>query len=374
MGLNGYRPASGSTYTLVSAQGAGSNFSGDTITIATPGYASKLTVVGTGPDPDLVLTLIQNTPPSIYADTMLTQRSSFMAMSDAISNQLQSSRGGPMSSAMSVASSGYTFWLQGLGQFSKSSGGDAPDASSTGAGGVMGVSRDISPALRLGFALGGLEQNISASNGETYTGQSIQLQAYGSMTGAGSFLEAQLGGIFGSGSAKRDVIGNPQAQGDVANSGVGGSVKAGLRYSVSGWDIEPGIRFGALSLWQGALTETGAGNSNLAIAKGYLNSVTSLPGIAVNRRFDLASGYSLVASANVGWLHEYADVNTQMLATSIIGTSAFDGAPIGRDSADMGVNFELQTSKALKVYANYHAMVDSHTTSQVVTGGFKVTW
>lgn len=374
VGLNGYRPASGSVYTLVSAQGAGTNFSGDVITIATPGYASKLTVVGDGPDPSLELLLIQNTPPSIYADTLLTQRSSFIATSDAISNQMQSSRGGPMSSAMSVTSNGYTFWMQGLGQFSKSSGGDAPDASSTGAGGIMGVSRDISPAVRLGFAVGGLDQNISASNGETYTGQSIQVQGYGSLTGSGSFLEAQLGGIFGSGTAKRDVIGNPQAQGDVANNGVGGSVKAGLRYNVSGWNIEPGITFGALSLWQGAITETGAGISSLQIAKGYLNSVTSQTGLTANRRFDLDGGYSLLTTANLGWIHEYRDVNTQMLATSIIGTSTFDGAPFGRDSAIIGANFELRANKALTIYANYHTVVDSHTTSQFVAGGFRVIW
>ena len=284
VGVNGYRPASGSVYTLVSAQGAGTNFSGDTITIATPGYDSKLTVVGTGPDPALELLLIQNTPPSIYADTILNQRSSFMAMSDAVSSQIQGSRGGPMSSAMSVATNGYTFWVQGLGQFSKSRGGDAPDASSTGAGGVMGVTRDISPAIRWGVALGGLNQNISASNGETFSGQSIQLQTYGSLTGSGSFLEAQLGGIFGSGTARRDVIGNPNAQGEVTNAGVGGSVKAGLRYNISGWNVEPGIGFGALSLSQGAVTETGAGISSLAIAKGYLNSVTSLSGLAASRR------------------------------------------------------------------------------------------
>ena len=44
------------------------------------------------------------------------------------------------------------------------------------------------------------------------------------------------------------------------------------------------------------------------------------------------------------------------------------------NSAVIGVNVELRTSKALTVYANYHAVADSHTVSQYVTGGFKVSW
>ncbi len=378
-GLSGFKPANGSTYTLVVANASGTSYVGDKITITIPNYTATLSVQSVGSNSDLVLSFMQlSVAPTIYADTLMTQRGAFLAVSDAVGGQMRAMRGAFGDAGTSSVSGPHdnTVWITGTGQFVHTSGGGgAPGYSSSGGGAVVGIDHAMTPELRLGVALGFGGQSINGGNGMSYDGQAVQMQLYGSAQRGIGFVDAQLGGVLSQGTAKRTVADSPRAEGDVNGGGVGASVRGGVRTSFGGWNVEPSVTLGGMSLSQGALSETGADSADLRIGHGTLNSLYTMPGVEVDRRFALSNGYALVAAARAGWMHEMLDTRSHLTATTQDGAaSPFGAAPIGRDAADLALHVELRTPSNLRVFARYETMLDGRSTSQTAAGGVKFTW
>ena len=143
---------------------------------------------------------------------------------------------------------------------------------------------------------------------------------------------------------------------------------------MNGWNVEPGVTLGAMSLSQNALTENGAAASDLAIGRGNLTSVYTLSGAEVDRGFMVGDGYTLVTAASAGWLHEMAATTASLSATSGVTSTGFGSAPIGRDAADLALKLELRTRPNLSVFARYEKLVDGRSNSQTLQGGIKYAW
>jgi outer membrane autotransporter protein len=377
--LNNFVPTIGSSYTLVSARTAGTSYAGDTIAINIPHYSgpASLEVLTAGGISDLELIFQSNPAPTIYADTLMQQRASFLGLSNAIASRMSAMRGAPSASGTNSVSGfdNITVWVSATGQYRHTSGGDgASGYDSTGGGSVLGIDKLVARATRVGVALAVNEQGISGGNGTSFSGQSGQIQLYGTTQRGVAFLDAQIGGATQQGTVKREISSQTDAQGTLVGFSTGGSVRAGVRYAVNGWNVEPGVTFGAMSLSQNALTESGAAASDLGISRGSFTSVYALSGAEVDRAFMAGDGYTLVTAASAGWLHEMAATTASLSATSSVTTTGFGSAPIGRDAADLALQLELRTRSNLSVFARYETLVDGRSNSQTLQGGVKYAW
>jgi len=369
---NGFVPAPGSNYVLVVANAAGTSYAGDRLTVNVPGSAGlyNLATLAAGATSDLVIQFQSN--PTIYADTLMAARASFLGVSDAVSTQIAAFRGAPAATGANAAkgSNGMTVWLSASGQYTHTSAGNgAAGYDNTGGGAVFGLDKLLAPGIHVGGAIAIDQQSIAGGNSTSFSGQTGQLQLYAGVRDGAKFLELQAGLSTEQGTVKRGT-----AQGSLVGYGGGASVKAGLRYTVSDWNVEPSVAVGGLALSQNATTESNGGGSNLAIGRGNLASFYTLTGFAVDRSFAVGGTSVLTASARLGWLHEMAATSASLSASNTSSSTLFGAAPIGRDAADIGVQVELRTAANFSIFGTYRTLLDGRSYSQNLQAGIKYSW
>jgi outer membrane autotransporter protein len=219
---------------------------------------------------------------------------------------------------------------------------------------------------------------MSTPDAADYTGQSVQLQVYGSVTRGILFVDAQAGGVFNEGTARRTLsLEDVGLTGDANGDGFGGSIRGGARFDVSGWNIEPSLTLGGLSISQYGLTENGSNPLRVAVGGTSIDSVQTLLGVQVDHRFPINRIYAIVPSVNAGWSYEMLDTSTPVSANFVAAPDAafgVTGASIGRSAAVAGVHATLETSSALQVFAGYDAILDSQFAAQTITGGIRYIW
>ena len=334
-----------------------------------------------------ITTTLQQMAPLAYADSALANRSTFYSVTGAINDELRARRNAPGAAGTKRApAAGDTgqdtmVWVAGLGNFLNLSSGNngVPGYQGTSGGVVAGVDTQITPEIRIGLAVGFNSQDLSVSNSERYSGQAVQVSAYGTATVDEFFVDAQLSGIFTEGTANRMVSAYGLApKGDVSGSGIGGSVKGGMRLALAdGWNVEPSVMLSGLSLDQGSVTETNGGAVGQRVSGQSLRSLQTTIGFSVDRSIDLGESYLLVPSVSAGWAHEFGDVQVRTnSAFQVAPAAAFsiNSAGIGRDAAVVGAHATLLTGTPLSVFAGYDAAVSEHNTSQSVTGGLRFNW
>jgi outer membrane autotransporter protein len=372
--VNGYMPAG--PYLLVSAPGNGTSYANDRITVTVPGHhvLSNLQMVNAGANIDLLL--LFQADPTIYADTLMEQRQSFLRVSDAVDTQQDVILGAPAASGgNTVSARGMTLWLSAMGDATHTSHGNgAAGYDSSGGGAVIGLDRLVTPDTHAGMVLAVDNEVINGGNGTSYNGQSGQFRIYAATQQGAEFADVQFGGIITQGTAKRSVFASPEAQARLSGSAFGASMRVGGRYALAGWAVEPSVTLGGLTLGQGTTDESGAGPADLQISRGSLNSVYTLAALESDRAFTLGQNYALAAAARVGWMHELAASSAVLNAASADGPAAFGSAPLGRESADLSLQAELQTPSAWRLFARYQASVSGYANSQAVEGGGKLIW
>jgi outer membrane autotransporter protein len=217
--------------------------------------------------------------------------------------------------------------------------------------------------------------SINSGQGMSYSGQSVQLRAYATTQRGPAFVEGQVGILAEQGTVKRSIYGSGIARGTTNGADLGGTVRTGLRYSVSNWNIEPSVTLGAMTLTQNRLTESGAGASNLSIDRaGQLNSLYTVAGVQVDRSFTLGNGWVLTALGRAGWMRESGATSARLSASVGTSSSSFSSAPIRRDAADLGLQAELRPSANLALVARYETLTDGRNNSQTIRGGVSYRW
>jgi subtilase-type serine protease len=334
-----------------------------------------LATITSGGNSNLVLQFQAN--PTVYGDTMMANRDSFMGVSNAVSAQMAAFRGAPGSVGTQGVSApnGMSVWFSGSGQYRRTSAGSsAPGFTSTGGGVVLGLDQMVSPRTHAGLVVAASGLSINGGQGMSYSGQSVQLRAYATTQRGPAFVEGQVGILAEQGTVKRSIYGSGIARGTTNGAELGGTVRTGLRYSVSNWNIEPSVTLGAMTLTQNPLTEGGAGGSNLSIDRaGYLNSLYTVAGVQVDRSFTLGNGWVLTALGRAGWLRESGATSARLSASVGTSSSSFSSAPIRRDAADLGLQAELRPSANLALVARYETLTDGRNNSQTIRGGVSYT-
>ena len=381
--LNGFKPTpEGGIYKLVVANSNGTAYTNYVPVINIPGATVMpfMGVIKDGNNTDLVLEFADNPPapppplpPTIYADVLTSDRLAFLNGLAAVADQLDLRRGVPTNGQNqgSMLWNDTFVWIAGTGQFVHTSNGNGIDGYSGSAGGVVvGADHAITPEIRLGGAISGNWGSLNGGNNSSYSGQSMQVQAYGTAQKGIAFIDAQIAGQFSEGTVHRNFWDGTAQGNNVNGTGVGGSLRGGLRFDVAGWGVEPSVTVGWISLSQGGVTETGPSSSNLQIGSGNFNTSYVLSGVETDHRFKLNESLDLLVSARAGWLYEMGQTTAQLLATpSYTNAFMFASAPVGRSAANLGLTTELDTHSLVHAFGRYGALVFDGSTSQLVEAG-----
>ncbi len=240
----------------------------------------------------------------------------------------------------------------------------------------------VLPWLTAGGALAFTSPQVSTKNSQTFSGQALQVTAYGSAHRGIFFLDGQFGGLFFQDSTTRPLpVYGVQANGQTSGTGIGGSIRAGAHLQVAAWQVEPSLGLAGLGLSQGGFTETQAGAANLAVGSQGLTSIQSVLAARVERRVSVGEAMALVPTARIGWLHEFAD-NVATATASFAGAGSagggapfsVDSAPVGRDAALIGLGATLQTGGPVSLYLAYNGAFAKNANAQTLTGGISVQW
>ena len=106
--------------------------------------------------------------PSIYPDAMITARSSWYLMANAVSSQLAERRGLAADHAANSAPGpdGSTIWVSGLGGYDSIGAGGGSPGFTAGLGGMAaGIDMPVADTGRVGVAIGTVEVQTSQASG-----------------------------------------------------------------------------------------------------------------------------------------------------------------------------------------------------------------
>lgn len=371
---NGFVPQG--FYPLVVAAKPGTSYAGVNVAVNPGGTDLVYKVIEIDPPTTESLVLAAQPVPTVYADTLMTQRNDFLGVSNSIAAWLQSARGGPANpAAHRVDAGGWTVWAVARGDFTHVSGaGDTPGYDSSGGGGVLALDRQVTATTRAGIALAVADEGVGGGNGASYQGQTGQLRLYGATRLGRAFLDGQLGGLVYGGTVTRETGSGVQAKGDVSGDGFGASLQVGARYSVAGWGLEPSVTLGEMAFGQGSVAERDAGSLDLSVGRGNLTSLYTLTAVEADHRFALGGGFALAAGAQVGWLHELADTGAGLTASLGGPEAGFASPPVGRDAATLAVQADLRTGGRFSLFAQEDTAVASRANSESVEGGVRYQW
>jgi outer membrane autotransporter protein len=372
---------SGNQSAVGAALDAGRPAAGVAMTPGQAGLYAPLYPLAAGAIPGVLDSLA----PTVDADGLMVWRDAWSLVAGAIGGAMETRRGGQPDSQEQTAEGpkGSTIWLTALGQFdSVGSAGGVPGYGGSTGGVVAGVDMPVLPWLTAGGALAFTSPQVSTKNSQTFSGQALQVTAYGSAHQGIFFLDGQFGGLFFQDSTTRPLpVYGVQANGQTSGTGIGGSIRAGAHLQVAAWQVEPSLGLAGLGLSQGGFTETQAGAANLAVGSQGLTSIQSVLAARVERRFAVGETMALVPTARIGWLHEFADsVGTATASFAGAGSAgggapfSVDSAPVGRDAALIGLGATLQTGRPVSLYLAYNGAFAKNANAQTLTGGISVQW
>jgi uncharacterized protein with beta-barrel porin domain len=329
---------------------------------------------------DAIPGALESLAPTVDADAMMVWRGAWHLVAGAVGGALETRRGGQPDSQEQTAPGpqGSTLWLTALGQFDTvGTAGGVPGYSGSTGGVVAGADMPVLPWLTAGGALAFTSPQVSAKNGQTFSGQALQVMAYGSAHRDIWFLDAQLGGLFFQDNTTRPLpVYGVQADGQTGGTGFGGAVRAGAHLPVGAWQVEPSLGLAGVGIARGGFTETQAGAADLTVGSQGLSSIQSVLAARVERRFAVGETMALVPTGRIGWLHEFADTVGTATASFAADGSAFsvDSAPVGRDAALIGLGVTLQTAGPVSLTLAYNGAFAQNANAQTITGGVSVRW
>jgi outer membrane autotransporter protein len=319
--------------------------------------------------------------PTIDADSQMVWRAAAYLVGGAINAAMATRRGGQPDSQEQTAEGpkGSAIWLTALGQFDTvGSANGVPGYSGSTGGVVAGVDMPVLPWLTAGWAMAFTSPQAGTTNGQTMSGQALQIAAYASAHSGIFFADAQFGGLFFQASTQRPLPAyGMQAEGQTSGTGIGGSIRTGAHMQVADWVVEPSLGLAGVGIGQGGFTETQAGPANLTLGAAGLTSIQSVLTARAERRIAVGETMALLPTARLGWLHEFADTDGSVTAGFTGNPGAPFGvqsAPVGRDAALVGLGVTLETGGPVSLNLAYNGAFAANANAQTLTGGISVKW
>ena len=319
--------------------------------------------------------------PSIYPDAMITGRSSWYMMANAVSGQLATRRGlaADHDANSAPGPDGSTIWVSGLGGYdSVSAGGGSPGFTAGLAGTAAGIDVPVAGTARVGVAIGTVEGHTWSQASGNATSSTAQLVTYGQWQNGVFFAEAQLGLMYQQENVNRSLpVFSAATRGDANGLAGGGGLRVGVQQQLGAWLLEPSLGFGGFDLHLGSVAESGGALAE-NIGGASLGSAQSTLAVTAQRGFGLSDTVRMTAKARLGWSHEFAD-NTATVAASFAGLSgsgfALNSAPIGRDAALVGLDADINVASwPVAMFVGYGAAISGSSSAQSFNAGVRFVW
>ncbi len=237
---------------------------------------------------------------------------------------------------------------------------------------AIGADRLLPAGLRLGFAVGQTESEVSADDGRgTVTSSFVAL--YGAREVGGFRLAAQLLASLDDYDSERALrIGGFSAdpEGETGGWGLAGAASLGRPLALGGGlTLEPGAGVAFGHLHRAGFTEADGGGSNLEIAAGGRTWLRSRLGATLGY-----AGQRLAGSLSLGWSRELLDEAAS--SEVALGGAAFAvrAAPPGRDAVDVGAGINVALAPGLTFGARYRLTASSRATGHAGMVDLRFVW
>ena len=320
--------------------------------------------------------------PSIYPDAMITARSAWYLMANAVGAQLAARRGLAADSAASTVPgpNGRTTWVSGLGGYNSIGANSGSSGFTAGLGGMAaGIDVPVDGTVRLGVAIGTVDgQTWSQSGGNCD-------QPHGAACRLWRVAQRH---VLRRRPTRHDLSTGERASGAASvrqrprGAAPTGWPVAAVRGSacsrtIGGWLIEPSLGFDLFALHQNSLSETGGALAE-SIGDATLRSAQATLAAGAQRRFALSETVTMTLSGRLGWTHEFAD-NTARVAARFAELSGSEfvesSTPIGRDAALVGLGTDIAVASwPVTMFVAYGGAINASSSAQSVNVGVRFEW
>jgi outer membrane autotransporter protein len=264
---------------------------------------------------------------------------------------------------------GFGGWLDAWGIVGNLDGdGNSADLDYKLAGTTLGLDYRVSERWIAGLAAGYAYTTFDLNERKTSSkANNAQAALYGGYFDPRFYVGASARYSYGSNESERRItIGTLDrvASGDFDSHDFGARVEAGsnvVRFGTA--TLQPLAAFDWSQLGQDGFSETGAGALDLDVDSETTTSLLLSVGARVHGRFEIDDETSMVPELRAMWLHEFGDtdriVRGRLDGAVTGGDFRVRGAESPRDSALLGLGWSATIGDAVRVFADYDAIVDS---------------
>ena len=273
-------------------------------------------------------------------------------------------------------------WLDLWGGFGHLDGGSDSDLDQSLAGVFLGADAPAGP-LQIGAALGYSFADVELDAARTDTrAHGLHAALYVSTSSPLGSLSVAGRYVFAWNSSERRIAlpgGSEEADADFDTDGGGVGVEGGLNLLRCGPALLQGVAsFDWTRLNQESFDESGAGPLDLEVASERIDSLRTGLGMRLNGRVELGGGVDLLPELRLRWLHEFGDTRRQVSArfadAPVAGGFSLSGAEAPRDALLAGLGWTGEVSEALRIHADYDALVDADRVDHRLSIGAQVSF
>jgi autotransporter-associated beta strand protein len=273
-------------------------------------------------------------------------------------------------------------FLDGYGLFGRLEGGGAKDVDYDVYGPVAGFDYALTDAFVLGVSVGYARTALEAGSISSGDADSLQGALYASLALPRFHLGAALRGAGSSMEAERKIVFSSlsrRARSDFDGWDASGYLEAGYAFGDPGrFEVEP---LAALLYTHGAqekFRERGAGSLDLEVARQDFDSLLSILGVRLRGNYPGGEVFRFLPFLRAAWQHEYLDVDHSVDArfTGARSGGAFTvvGAETPRDTALVGVGWDVGISDRSSFQVSYDARVNADFVEHAVSLGLRVSF
>ncbi|MBV9043488.1 MAG: autotransporter domain-containing protein [Alphaproteobacteria bacterium] len=274
--------------------------------------------------------------------------------------------------------SGSRFWAVGMGSWTNTQGdGNAPGYVGSSGGLVAGVDLRQTEDGLFGFALGYGHANVRTKNAAVASAQSERFIAYGSLTSNAWHFDGELTvGINQFNSRRLIVIGALSRTANGNSSGWAFSADAAVHYGDG--PVVPFAEARYDHIGRASFSESGAGDLNLMVAEGSIQTPRVLAGVDANlsRAFGNANP-AVNVDLRLAWAHDFDNVdglvNAALAGSPTVGFTA-KSSRIGSDAGLVNAALSFHLDDAVSLFGEYRGEVRTRQTTQAATVGIRANW
>ena len=264
---------------------------------------------------------------------------------------------------------GFGGWLDAWGIVGNLDGdGNSADLDYKLAGTTLGLDYRFTERWIAGLAAGYAYTTFDLNERKTSSkANNAQAALYGGYFDPRFYVGASARYSYGSNESERRItIGtlNRVASGDFDSHDFGARIEAGtnvVRFGSA--TLQPLAAFDWSQLGQDGFSETGAGALDLDVDSETTTSLLLSVGARLHGRFEIDEETSMVPELRAMWLHEFGDrdriVRGRLNGAVTGGDFRVRGAESPRDSALLGLGWAATIGDAVRLFADYDAIVDS---------------